>query len=215
MSHFESTLDPTGSVPTHDRLRAAAAELFAERGYGGTSMSEIAARVGVRKASLYNYYDSKEELLLELVEQSLRAWREASRPALEGPGSAEECLAGHLKAAVEFTAENPEKVTMLRIAATQIGGELGDRVEALLASMKEEYLARLERFFTEAMAAGEVEPADPLDLSLACRVFLDGLLSNMIFQPQGAGQYKQRLPRLWAVLWRGVSGREVRGCPEG
>ena len=41
----------TQAMTTHDRLRREAAGLFSKRGYGGTSMSDIARRVGVRKAS--------------------------------------------------------------------------------------------------------------------------------------------------------------------
>ncbi len=65
-------------------------------------MSEIAERVGVRKASLYNYYPSKADLLMDLLGRGLAAWESASRPALEGPGSAEERLGAYLKAAMAF-----------------------------------------------------------------------------------------------------------------
>ncbi len=45
-----------------------AAELFADRGYAGTSMAEIAEACGTSKALLYHYYDSKEELLSDLLQ---------------------------------------------------------------------------------------------------------------------------------------------------
>lgn len=57
------------SSTTADRMRHivhAAAVLFEERGFHGTSMSDIASAVGVTKASLYHYVSNKQELLNEI-----------------------------------------------------------------------------------------------------------------------------------------------------
>lgn len=50
-----------------EAILAAAAATFKELGFEGTSMSEICARVGGSKATLYNYFPSKEALLLEVM----------------------------------------------------------------------------------------------------------------------------------------------------
>lgn len=58
-------------VPTHGRHREiidAAAELMAERGYGGASLRELARRVGVSQPSLYHYFRTKEDLALQILE---------------------------------------------------------------------------------------------------------------------------------------------------
>jgi AcrR family transcriptional regulator len=59
---------------TRDRIRAAAVELFTERGYEKTSLREIADRVGITKASLYYHYPSKQSLLFAIVEPFLADW---------------------------------------------------------------------------------------------------------------------------------------------
>jgi hypothetical protein len=48
-------------------ILGAAAALFAERGFGGTSMSMIAEDAGGSKAWLYHYYESKEAIAEDLV----------------------------------------------------------------------------------------------------------------------------------------------------
>jgi AcrR family transcriptional regulator len=48
-------------------VRQAALTLFAERGYHGTSMKDIAAALGLRAPSLYNHLDSKQSLLQEIM----------------------------------------------------------------------------------------------------------------------------------------------------
>jgi len=48
-------------------LTRIAARLFAERGYEGTSLADLAAELGVAKPSLYHHIDSKEDLLWEIA----------------------------------------------------------------------------------------------------------------------------------------------------
>ena len=51
-----------------DQILAQAARLFAERGYSGTSMNEVAAACGVSKPTLYHYVRDKYQLLVEIAE---------------------------------------------------------------------------------------------------------------------------------------------------
>ena len=48
---------------TKERITEAALELFAHSGYSGTSMSDIAQRLGITKGALYKHYTSKQEIL--------------------------------------------------------------------------------------------------------------------------------------------------------
>lgn len=48
-------------------IRAAAAKLFLEKGYAGTSMDEVAAAAGISKQTIYTHFPSKEELFADLV----------------------------------------------------------------------------------------------------------------------------------------------------
>jgi len=197
----------TSPLKTHDKIRHAAAALFAERGYSGTSMSRIAERVGIRKASLYNYYSAKEELLLDLLEESLQSWEDSCRLSLVAGGSAEERLSGHLLAVIDFARKNPQKVGIVRLAATQVGGKLGRRIAALIEKHEQHSLPLLSRFFSEAKANGDVDATDE-DLLLFWSVFVDGILINQLFATPKAEHYVNRLPELWRLFWRGVSGEE-------
>jgi AcrR family transcriptional regulator len=62
----------------------AAQAVFEEVGYEQATMSQIAARFGGSKATLYNYFNSKESLFLELV--TLAACRHAEAPATADTG---------------------------------------------------------------------------------------------------------------------------------
>jgi len=53
-------------------LRAAAIE-FGERGFRSTSLDVVAARLGISKPTIYHYFSSKEEILYEIVNESLKS----------------------------------------------------------------------------------------------------------------------------------------------
>jgi AcrR family transcriptional regulator len=69
-----------------------AEEVFAEQGYAVVSMEEIAVRVGVSKPMLYEYFGSKEGLLLATIGRARTELRETTAEAIEAAGSAEEKL---------------------------------------------------------------------------------------------------------------------------
>ena len=60
------------AIDTKERILEAALELFAQNGYLGTSMNDIAARLGFTKAALYKHYASKQEILDRIVERMNR-----------------------------------------------------------------------------------------------------------------------------------------------
>lgn len=54
---------------TKERILETALELFAQNGYPGTSMNDIAAQLGITKAALYKHYAGKQEILDRIVER--------------------------------------------------------------------------------------------------------------------------------------------------
>jgi len=61
-----SALTPRGQA-TRDRLVAAAREVFAERGFAGTRMGDLADAAGVSHGTVYTYFDTKEDVLLAVL----------------------------------------------------------------------------------------------------------------------------------------------------
>ena len=77
---------------TKERILEMALELFAQSGYLGTSMSDIAARLGITKAALYKHYAGKQEILDRIV-QRMNELDAARAAAYEMPGAAPEGFA--------------------------------------------------------------------------------------------------------------------------
>lgn len=73
---------------TRAQIRDVALEMFAERGYDGTSLREIAERLGITKAAVYYHYKTKEEIVGSLFDEFLLGVDEIVEWAQdEGPGA--------------------------------------------------------------------------------------------------------------------------------
>jgi AcrR family transcriptional regulator len=61
------------NIGTRARIQEVALELFTEQGYEGTSLREIAERLGVTKAALYYHFKTKEDIVASLVQDRIAA----------------------------------------------------------------------------------------------------------------------------------------------
>jgi len=62
----------TGEAPTRtEEIYRTAAELMVEKGYGGTSINDIAQAVGMTKAGLYHHFSGKQELLFRILNSAI------------------------------------------------------------------------------------------------------------------------------------------------
>lgn len=202
---------PPEAASTRERVRAAAIELFGEKGYDGVSMTELAERVGIAKPSLYNYYRSKEELLLDLLDEGLGRWVAACEvPAGGEPESYERFLRDHLARVVEFARREPRMVAVFHLATTHVQGELAGKVEEAvwrhLGPFRQRCDARLER----SIAAGEMARADAGGIQALLAIFFQGLLYQLTVNPRDAARSLERLSDVWRLLFRGLSGREPK-----
>lgn len=69
-------------IDTSNRIKAAASELFVQRGYDGVSIREIAKEVGIKENSLYNHFNNKSGILEALYNDFIIMARE-TKPSLD------------------------------------------------------------------------------------------------------------------------------------
>lgn len=190
---------------TRDRLRAAAAERFGRRGYDGTSMADLAERIGVTKATLYSHYPSKEALLLDLFEDAIADWMASAEPALEGPGPFLERLRRHLGASLAWCETHPHQAAIVQVAATRIGGELGRRLQDRLDQLSEGWSLAMIEAFEAAARTGEIPTSHLPALLELWSTVADGLFSVAVLRREAEPRPRERLERLWPALERAFS----------
>lgn len=77
---------------TKNRITSGAGDLFVRNGYHGTSMRDVAERVGLRPSSLYRHVKSKQELLLRVLERLMDEALAGARAAVLPGGHPRECI---------------------------------------------------------------------------------------------------------------------------
>src|SRR3954465_13685352 len=85
-----------------EQTLGAAHELFAERGYAAVTMDEIAARVGVTKPLLYNYFGNKERLYIACMERAADSLTATVAESVAGTGTPTEALGAGVRAFFAF-----------------------------------------------------------------------------------------------------------------
>jgi len=142
-------------------LAREAARLFAEKGYHGTSVGDIAAAVGVQKGSLYAHMDSKQDLLYEAMREGAEAFHAALDEVpedLPAPERIRLALRGHLR----VVAEQLDVATVFVREWRYLEGE---RRDAILAERRR-YEERFRSLFRDGCEHGELR-ADLDDASAA------------------------------------------------
>jgi AcrR family transcriptional regulator len=108
----------TKSEARRQAILDTAAEAFRERGYEATSMSEVAARVGGSKATLYNYFCSKESLFAAVMVEQVRA---QAAPVMEAFASSDDFESALRKLAPDYIRLmlRPEVLAVKRMCAAE------------------------------------------------------------------------------------------------
>ena len=92
----------------------AARAVFAERGYGGTSVRDVIRRTDLATGTFYNYFPDKESLFRAVLDQSAQTVRARVQAARREAGSLEEFVAAGYREYFGFLADDPEAFALMR-----------------------------------------------------------------------------------------------------
>ena len=112
---------PEESEPEKRRaILHAAVRVFAEKGYHGCRIADVARQAGVAYGLVYHYFQNKEALLESVFAEQWTIFINALRAMSEGPGSAPEQLAGVCRFAIDVyrTAPAAVRVLLLEVSRT-------------------------------------------------------------------------------------------------
>jgi AcrR family transcriptional regulator len=130
------TMATEGQKPRKEEILQVATRLFAERGYEGTSMNDVAERVGMRKASLFYHYATKDLLYEAVLDRLIASFQEPLAAIYQSGGTYAERLDVLTDTMVTALAARPYAAKLLLREAMDWGpiirGKLLDRVVLVL-----------------------------------------------------------------------------------
>lgn len=139
------------------RVLEAALKLFAERGYAGASVRDVAAAAGVKAATIYAHYPSKEHILAELCrvghEEQYRGVRTA---VLDSGGDPCDQIVAYVRAHVGFHTTYP----MLAVVSNSELHVLGEELGAATFVLRRESEGLMQDIITRGIHSGQFHVPD-------------------------------------------------------
>jgi AcrR family transcriptional regulator len=179
-------------------LARQAARLFAEKGFHGTSMEDVASAIGVQKPSLYEYVSSKQDLLYETMRDGAQAFH-AALDSIDDRLPAVEKLRLALRAHLHVVAEQLDVATVFVREWRYLEGPRGEQFVA----ERRRYEERIRDLFREGVEQSEFRT--DLDVATAALLFLSA--ANWAYTWLQAGRDTDRLAdRFFDLLVEGMRG---------
>ncbi len=100
-------------IDTRERVLIVAMPLFAERGYRGTSLRDIARRIGIKAPSLLHHFPSKQQLYIAVLDQIFQGMEAAANRVSMGCGSMRQRLTQAIGDAIDYIAQHPDSMKLL------------------------------------------------------------------------------------------------------
>jgi AcrR family transcriptional regulator len=186
-------------MPTRrDELTRTAARLFAERGFHGTSMGDLAEALGVQKGSLYSLTGSKQALLFATMREGARAFHAALDEVPERAPAADRvrlALRGHLRVV-------SEQIDVATVFTREWRYLEGERRDEILAERRR-YEERWRTLFQEGLERGGLRT----DLDVGAAVLLVLSAANWAYTWLTPERDTDELAdRFTAILLDGIRG---------
>lgn len=178
-----------------EQIKKAALKVFARKGLTGTKMSMIAAEAGISQGLSYRYFNSKDELFTELVQETLEESKQAIENVKNLPGTPIE----QMKMLTRDMLDESNKHSFLLIQQAQMSEEVPDKVKQTIETYStKDTLEQLVPIVIKGQQMGEFCAGDPYKL-LFC--YLSVVTGLMIQDVQSEGDYwKKEIDILMKIL---------------
>ncbi|MFZ7112238.1 MAG: TetR/AcrR family transcriptional regulator [Desulfatiglandales bacterium] len=140
-----------------DEIRQVVARLFSEKGYHATSMREIGRALGMNQSSLYHYFKGKEEILYDLMNDTMDQGLAILKKICNADLSPEEKLSKVLSYYIRYYAGDRDRLTIL---ANEMHA-LSENYRLVLTKKQREYVHLIMSILNELSAQNKMKKIHP------------------------------------------------------
>lgn len=194
---------PKGIPLTNEELNrrrheivASSIALFIQKGFQETSMREIADAAGMGKSSLYDYFKTKDEILLWVAEDELYDLTEASRQIVLQPSPAIERLKQAMWFHLDFLLEKKDFYLRLMFEVQRLAIESQQRIQ----DKRHAYQDLISNLILEGIRDGSFRPVDPL---LVTRTLIT-MLTPSIYTSRPTGTPEEMFNAAMDIILNGI-----------
>lgn len=186
----------TERPPRWDEIVAAASAEFRLRGYEGTSVRDIASRVGILKGSLYNYITKKTDLFVAVVEKPATRLLTEVQNLVDDERSSVEKMRSLIAFQIQTFSEY-FPAPFVYLARTK------NRLDPRFDEWDDEYLSTVELLLAQGVERGEFR--NDLDVEMTARALI-GMLAWMMawYEPRDVSDDGRIAEAFWRLFCRGV-----------
>lgn len=187
-------------VDSRQEILRTAARLFQQRGYDATSMNDVAAALKLSKGGLYHHFQSKDEILFEIMNHAMEITEQRVLGPVRGIGDPQERLRALIRRHIEVVLSPQDReITVMLHENHPLPPALRKRINA----RKKDYVHFVEGLVAEVhrtrQARGSITPR-------AAAFALLGMI-NWIYQwykPEGALQANNLIPQFTELFFSGI-----------
>ncbi len=184
---------------TREDIVAAAGRMFADKGYHGTSMRDLGRELGLLGSSLYSHIDSKEDLLVEVVDEGARLFLNSSERAIAFEGGAEKKLRALIAGHVDVVLDHLDVVRTYLNEARMLDESHRTRV----VSARDEYESRFREVIQQGIDEGVFKSdVDPKIASIFILSVLNAI--ERWYRPSGSLDRVQLVERIDEIIRSGL-----------
>ncbi len=179
----------------------ASAALFCAQGYADTSLGDIAARVGIGRTTLYEYFADKQDILVQMVEETLPALVDQIFEGMPGGVGCREQLTEIIVRGLEFVSTDEQlgalvmrEMPLLSVETRRRVGRVHGRLEAEIISV-----------CRQGIESGEFGAFDPEDAGRIVFTLMMSASQNLTRDAQAKDRYGEMTETLLRFIFEGLA----------
>jgi AcrR family transcriptional regulator len=191
-------------IDSRQEILRTAARLFQQRGYDATSMNDVAAALKLSKGGLYHHFQSKDEILFEIMDHAMQITDERVVNPVRGIADPEERLRALIRLHIGVVlSPRDREITVMLHENHPLPPALRKRIN----SRKKDYIHFLENLMAEVQNKSRLTNQSKAKVSPRAAAFALLGMINWIYQwykPEGELQAQTLIPQFTELIFGGI-----------